>query len=152
MRPNRGQVPQNRPEWSKRAGNWRRIHCQFHHMNIQASTRDLAGVVQTILSIQSFLTWQSKLLMTYKHLSQAERYQIYALMKAGHDQSQIAILLDRHLIHHSRGKNCIHTPAALGLAANSFGLLHRANIRFMADRAASWINGIHLHFLDLHRS
>jgi IS30 family transposase len=46
--------------------------------------------------IQSFLTWQSKLLMTYKHLSQAERYQIHALMKAGHDQSQIAKLLDRH--------------------------------------------------------
>ena len=34
--------------------------------------------------------------MTYKHLSQAERYQIHALMKAGHDQSQIANLLDRH--------------------------------------------------------
>ena len=42
------------------------------------------------------MTWQSKLLMTYKHLSQAERYQIHALMKAGHDQSQIAKLLDRH--------------------------------------------------------
>ncbi len=49
-----------------------------------------------MFSIQGFLTWQSKLLMTYKHLSQAERYQIYALMKAGHDQSQIAKLLDRH--------------------------------------------------------
>jgi len=49
-----------------------------------------------MFSIQSFLTWQSKLLMTYKHLSQAERYQIHALMKAGHDQSQIAKLLDRH--------------------------------------------------------
>jgi IS30 family transposase len=49
-----------------------------------------------MFSIQSFMTWQSKLLMTYKHLSQAERYQIYALMKAGHDQSQIAKLLDRH--------------------------------------------------------
>jgi len=48
------------------------------------------------VSIQGFLTWQSKLLMTYKHLSQAERYQIHALMKAGHDQSQIAKLLDRH--------------------------------------------------------
>ena len=34
--------------------------------------------------------------MNYKHLSQAERYQIHALMKAGHDQSQIAKLLDRH--------------------------------------------------------
>jgi len=43
-----------------------------------------------MFSIQNFLTWQSKLLMTYKHLSQAERYQIYVLMKAGRDQSQIA--------------------------------------------------------------
>ena len=34
--------------------------------------------------------------MTYKHLSQAERYQIHALMKAGHDQSQIAKVLDRN--------------------------------------------------------
>jgi hypothetical protein len=42
-------------------------------------------------SIQGFLTWQSKLLMKYKHLSQAERYQIYALMKAGHDQNQIVV-------------------------------------------------------------
>jgi transposase, IS30 family len=49
-----------------------------------------------MFSIQGFLTWQSKLLMTCKHLSQAERYQIHALMKAGHDQSQIAKLLDRH--------------------------------------------------------
>ena len=49
-----------------------------------------------MFSIQGFLTWQSKLLMNYKHLSQAERYQIHALMKAGHDQSEIAKLLDRH--------------------------------------------------------
>ena len=49
-----------------------------------------------MFSIQGFLTCQSKLPMTYKHLSQAERYQIHALMKAGHDQSQIAKLLDRH--------------------------------------------------------
>ena len=34
--------------------------------------------------------------MNYKHLSQVERYQMYALMKAGHDQTQIAKLLDRH--------------------------------------------------------
>jgi len=33
--------------------------------------------------------------MKYKHLSQAERYQIYALMIAGHDRTQIAKLLDR---------------------------------------------------------
>ena len=49
-----------------------------------------------MFSIQGFLTCQSKLLMTYKHLSQAERYQIHALMKAGHDQSQIAKVLDRN--------------------------------------------------------
>jgi len=49
-----------------------------------------------MFSIQGFLTCQSKLLMNYKHLSQAERYQIHALMKAGHDQSQIAKVLDRN--------------------------------------------------------
>ena len=52
-----------------------------------------------MFSIQSFLTWQSKLLMTYKHLSQAERYQIYVLMKAGRDQSQIANRLKLPHIH-----------------------------------------------------
>ena len=49
-----------------------------------------------MFSIQGFLTCQSKLLMKYKHLSQTERYQIHTLMKAGHDQTQIAFLLDRH--------------------------------------------------------
>jgi IS30 family transposase len=34
--------------------------------------------------------------MTYQHLSQAERYQIYILMKDGKTQSQIAQLLNRH--------------------------------------------------------
>jgi IS30 family transposase len=34
--------------------------------------------------------------MTYQHLSQAERYQIYILMKDGKTQSQIATLMDRH--------------------------------------------------------
>lgn len=28
--------------------------------------------------------------MTYKHLSQAERYKTHAVIKTGHDQSQIA--------------------------------------------------------------
>jgi IS30 family transposase len=32
--------------------------------------------------------------MTYKHLSQTGRYQIHVPMKAGHDQSQIAKVLD----------------------------------------------------------
>ncbi len=48
--------------------------------------------------IQVYLTWQSKLPMTYKNLSQAEGYQIHALMKAGHDQSQIAKLLNRQTL------------------------------------------------------
>ena len=32
----------------------------------------------------------------YTHLAQEERYQIHALMKAGHRQAEIAVLLDRH--------------------------------------------------------
>ena len=51
-----------------------------------------------MFSIQSFLTWASLLLMTYKHLSQAERYQIHALMKAGHYQSLNRPGFCRHLI------------------------------------------------------
>jgi IS30 family transposase len=34
--------------------------------------------------------------MTYQHLSQTERYQIYILMKDGKTQSQIAMLMNRH--------------------------------------------------------
>ena len=34
--------------------------------------------------------------MTYTHLSQTERYQIYALMKAGQTQTEIAHILGRH--------------------------------------------------------
>jgi IS30 family transposase len=42
------------------------------------------------------LTGQSKIAMTYKHLSQAERYQISALMKAGQNLQAIARILGRH--------------------------------------------------------
>lgn len=34
--------------------------------------------------------------MSYTQLTQEERYQIYALLKAGHNQTEIAMLLDRH--------------------------------------------------------
>lgn len=34
--------------------------------------------------------------MTYRHLSQEERYQIYALLKAGRGAAQIAVILGRH--------------------------------------------------------
>ena len=50
------------------------------------------GWVLSIFNIQSLLTGQSKLLMTYKHLIQAVRYQINALRKAGSDPSQTAKL------------------------------------------------------------
>ena len=42
------------------------------------------------------LDLQVKVAMTYQHLSQEERYQIYILMKDGKTQSQIATLLIRH--------------------------------------------------------
>ena len=34
--------------------------------------------------------------MTYTHLTRDERYQIAILAKAGHDQSQIAEVMNRH--------------------------------------------------------
>jgi IS30 family transposase len=50
-----------------------------------------------MFSIQSFLTCQSKLPMNYKPLSQIERNYFYALFTAGHDQTQISKLLNRHI-------------------------------------------------------
>jgi len=55
-----------------------------------------------MLSIQGFLTCQSKLPTNYKHLSQAERYKIHALMKARHNQSEIVKVLERHMYSISR--------------------------------------------------
>ena len=37
-----------------------------------------------------------KIAMTYQHLSQGERYQIYILIKDGKTQAQIAKLLERY--------------------------------------------------------
>ena len=34
--------------------------------------------------------------MIYKQLTQEERYQIYLLIKAGHNQTDIAMILNRH--------------------------------------------------------
>ena len=62
--------------------------------------------------------------MNYKHLSQVERYQIYALMKAGHDQTQIAKLLDRHKstisreLSRNRGLKGYRPKQACATAAN----------------------------------
>lgn len=46
-------------------------------------------------SIFAFLTSQSKLQMTYTHLTREERYQIYALKQTGQTQKQIAHVLER---------------------------------------------------------
>ena len=77
-----------------------------------------------MLNIQGLLTCQSKLPMNYKHLSQAEKYQIHALMKAGHNQSEIAKVLDlnkssvsRELARNSVTKGCPPIQEASELAA-----------------------------------
>ncbi|WP_074722801.1 helix-turn-helix domain-containing protein [Nitrosomonas ureae] len=40
--------------------------------------------------------------MDYTHLTREERYQIYALKKAGHSQSEIATVIDRSVSTISR--------------------------------------------------
>jgi IS30 family transposase len=62
----------------------------------------------------------------YKHLSQAERYQIYALMKAEQDQTQIAKLLDRHKSTISQELIC---------NTSSRGYRHKQACEFSAERA-----------------
>lgn len=57
----------------------------------------------------------------------------------------------RYLTHHGRCKNCIHAPATLWLAGRCFGLFRCTNIRLMADRASSGINGVHLCLWDFRR-
>ena len=46
--------------------------------------------------------------MTYTHLTQDERYQIYILKKAGHDQSAIAKIMerDKSTISRELKRNC----------------------------------------------
>jgi len=46
--------------------------------------------------------------MNYTHLAQEERYQIYALKKAGHKQSEIANVLERSesTISRELARNC----------------------------------------------
>ena len=63
--------------------------------------------------------------MTYKHLSQDERYN-HALMKVGHDQSQIAKLLDRHKSTISR---------ELSRNTGSLGYRPKQDCDMSADRA-----------------
>ena len=80
-----------------------------------------------MFSIHVFLTCQSKLPMTYKHHSQAERYQIHALMKAEHDQSEIAKVLDRNKstrkLPHQVDNSKLEIPVLNVLGMNSMGVL-----------------------------
>ena len=85
-----------------------------------------------MFSIQSFLTWVSLLLMTYKHLNQVKKYQIHALTKAGHNQSQIARLLDRNKstisreLGRNRGARGWRSKQACKLSANREQKPHNA--------------------------
>ena len=49
----------------------------------------------------------------------------------------------RHLIHDFSSKHRIKAPAAFRLGARGFGLFHGAHIRFVTDRAAGRVNGVH---------
>ena len=49
----------------------------------------------------------------------------------------------RHLIHYFSYKHRIKAPAAFRLGARGFGFFHGAHIRFLTDRAAGWVNGVH---------
>ena len=58
----------------------------------------ITGKVQAVIKLETTQLTSAiqKLTLNYKHLSQIKRYQIYALVIAGHDQTQIAKLLDRN--------------------------------------------------------
>jgi len=58
----------------------------------------------------------------YKQLTQEERYQIYALMKAGHNQATITMIIGRNPgtisreLRRNRGLRCHHPDQAHNLA------------------------------------
>jgi hypothetical protein len=62
-----------------------------------------------MFSIQSFLTLQSKLFMKYKHLSQADRYQIYAHMSSVSDEE--IRMIQNGLNNRPRKRLGLKTPA-----------------------------------------
>ena len=51
--------------------------------------------------------------------------------------------LIRYEIHYRWREHCVHAPAAFRLCASSFSFFHGANIRFVTDRAAGRVNGVH---------
>lgn len=87
--------------------------------------------------------------MNYKHLSQNERYQIYALLRAGHTQTKIASILGRHKSTISRELKlgtglCNYRPKqACTLAAK------RAKSSRNASQIAPWVLNIASYMLNL---
>ena len=85
--------------------------------------------------------------MTYKHLSPAERYQIYALMKAGLNQTEIALILNRHRSTISRELD--RNSGQRGYRPNQAQLLadRRAEGSRNAPQVAAEIFQVAAHFL-----
>lgn len=87
--------------------------------------------------------------MNYKHLSQNERYQIYALLRAGHTQTKIASILGRHKSTISRELKlgtglCNYRPKqACALAAK------RAKSSRNASQIAPWVLNMASYMLNL---
>jgi IS30 family transposase len=74
--------------------------------------------------------------MTYTHLSQTERYQIYVLMKAGQTQTEIAHILGRH-------KSTISREVARGSGRRGYRPHQAQNLsdeRSQCSRNATHIN------------
>jgi IS30 family transposase len=87
--------------------------------------------------------------MNYKHLSQHERYQIYALLRAGHTQTKIANILQRHKSTISRelklgtGSKNYRPKQACALAAE------RGKNSRNARQIAPWVLSVAMHMLKL---
>jgi transposase, IS30 family len=87
--------------------------------------------------------------MNYKHLSQHERYQIYALLRAGHTQTKIANILQRHKSTISRelklgtGSKNYRPKQACSLAAK------RGKNSRNARQIAPWVLSVAMHMLKL---
>src|SRR5450756_795453 len=71
--------------------------------------------------------------MNYKHLSQVERYQIDALMKAGNNQTQIALVLGRNKATISR--EVARNTGKRGYLAHQLASLPRINQFAFASNA-----------------
>ena len=73
--------------------------------------------------------------MTYTHLSQTERYQIYVLMKAGQTQTEIAHILGRH-------KSTISREVARGSGRRGYRPRQAQNL--CEERSQSSRNAAHI--------